>query len=283
MVVVLACNYGLNAIVKSGFTWLEYLPKQNVVCTLSGGSGRTEPCSLDEYCSNREKYDLIEEQDKPLQNWMTDLDLFCVSKTQVASYAALFFIGFTLASPVMLRLADVFGRRNLIHISLVCHTLLLGLMLLLNPSNRWLLFVYTFLFGIKSPLTEQVSYILMSELTPSQNRAKFSSILRTIDGLFSVLIVIEFEFIRDWKVIFLIYIGISMVLFLLVWIVPKSPAFEASKGNFSKARKLYERIAKLTQSKMFSEKFKDEEQARRRAQQYSLYSENPPQRLLGSD
>lgn len=69
-----------------------------------------------------------------------------------------------------------------------------------------------------------------------------------MDGLFSLSIVIEFQLIRDWKVIFLIFIGISMVLFILVWIVPPSPAFQASKGNFKKARKLYERIAKLTRS-----------------------------------
>lgn len=43
---VLACNYGLNAIVKSGFTWLEYLPKEDVVCILSDGSG-SEPCTLE--------------------------------------------------------------------------------------------------------------------------------------------------------------------------------------------------------------------------------------------
>lgn len=93
---------------------------------------------------------------------MSDLDLFCVSKSQIASYAAIFFIGFTIASPIMLRIADIVGRRVLVHISLISHAALLGLMLLLTVSTRWLLFVYVLLFGIKSPLTEQVSYILMT-------------------------------------------------------------------------------------------------------------------------
>ena len=157
---MLACNYGLNGIVKSGFTWLEYFPKENTVCTLSDGT--TVKCTLEEFCGNRDNYTTIEEEGKALSNWISDLDLFCVSKAQIASYAAIFFIGFTIASPIMLWLADVVGRRILIHVSLASHALLLGLMLLLTPSTRWLLFVYVFLFGVKSPLTEQVSYILMT-------------------------------------------------------------------------------------------------------------------------
>ena len=95
----------------------------------------------------------------------------------------------------------------------------------------------------------------MSELTPSSRRALFSSFLRTIDGLCSLLIVIEFQLFRDWRPIFLQFIGISVVLFLLVWVVPRSPAFYASKGHFRQARQIYKGIAKLTGSPMFDQTF----------------------------
>ena len=129
VLIVLAYNSGLNVIIKSGFIWLEYLPKHNTVCTLSDDSG------LRNYALSRSfaRIGINTLSSKKKANHVRmdiRLGLFCVSKAQIASYISIFFIDFTIASP-MLPLAG----RVLPHISLASHALRLGLMLLLTPST----------------------------------------------------------------------------------------------------------------------------------------------------
>ena len=139
------------------------------------------------------------------------------------------------------------GRKILLLVSIVAHIIILLLILLISSYIRSLLYLYMFLLGLKAPLTEQVSYVLLSELTPTNQREGFSSLLRTIDAASSLLVVGIFAVSHNWRTLFLFtLIECGVLLILIALLVPRSPLLYASQGNYERARAIYERIANLT-------------------------------------
>ena len=106
-----------------------------------------------------------------------------------------------MSSLFFVALADIIGRRLIIFYGLVLHFILnITLNFVLREGY---LFTYMVLFGVRGPMASQVAMILAFEFTSPERRAYFSIISASIDGVFSILVVVAYKYLQDWKSLFL--------------------------------------------------------------------------------
>ena len=80
--------------------------------------------------------------------------------------ASMFLLGWCLTVFWVPRLGDIYGRKKLFSIGLVCDVLLLTSLLLANSLN--VLLAIMLILGMITSLRTNVGYILLMELTPKK-------------------------------------------------------------------------------------------------------------------
>ena len=222
-------------------------------------NGDVQECEWKEACKlGREhfSYDL----DKAILNWRTDYGLECADDTLIAFFGSCYFLGFMLTAPLWLRMGDVWGRRLLVHISIVPHILLTASFFFLNKDNAsyGIILINTFI-GLKEAMTSILAYVLLSEMVSARSRAYYSAANNIYDGLWNITVSLLFYFGRDWHYVSYFYLSILTVVVLGLFLVPESPRFLLGRRKFAKARAVYARIAKVNKREMFTEPLEGED------------------------
>lgn len=65
-----------------------------------------------------------------LHNWVETLSLECTSKTQVGLIGSMFFAGWAISATFLPRLADIYGRNIVYILSMICHSIFIGAIIL---------------------------------------------------------------------------------------------------------------------------------------------------------
>ncbi len=85
-----------------------------------------------------------------------------------------------------------------------------------------------------------------------------------LDGFANILIALGYKYLKDWKYWYLINdIEAFILLWLLIFLIPESPRYYISRGDFPRARAVFARIAKCNRKPMFSEPLEGELEERR--------------------
>ena len=100
---------------------------------------------------------------------------FAVELPQALQTGTLFFLGMLIGAALFGRLADRFGRRNVLLITVACDAVF-GLLSVFAPS-LWFLYGLRFLTGIAVGGTLPVDYAMMAEFLPAKNRGRWLVIL----------------------------------------------------------------------------------------------------------
>ncbi|WEK05126.1 MAG: MFS transporter [Candidatus Devosia phytovorans] len=100
---------------------------------------------------------------------------FNVELPQALQTGTLFFLGMLIGAALFGRLADRFGRRNVLLITVACDAIF-GLLSVFAP-NLWVLYGLRLLTGIAVGGTLPVDYAMMAEFLPAKNRGRWLVIL----------------------------------------------------------------------------------------------------------
>ena len=178
-------------------------------------------------------------------------ELLCFSDAKIGLQGTVYFIGYIFGSLVWLRLTDYWGRKWMI---------LGGLILLILTLSVWLIkmsvvtiYVCLFFLGLLYPLSI-ISYMLLIESVSPDYRALAGTAINLLDSLSSIYLPLIYQFGLSWWIVYWISFGLSVFsLFPLLFFIRESPKFYVSVGKFSKAREVYQFIAKLNKKPMFSQ------------------------------
>ena len=96
---------------------------------------------------------------------------FGVSMTEALQTGTLFFLGMLIGASLFGRLADRFGRRRVLLVTVICDAIF-GLLSVFAP-NLAVLFLFRFLTGIAVGGTLPVDYAMMAEFLPARNRGRW--------------------------------------------------------------------------------------------------------------
>ena len=187
-------------------------------------------------------YSINYTNDTSLHNWVEQLDLVCVSNTNIGLLGSMYFAGWSCSLLFVPLLSDKFGRKR-IFIAAVAATVLCMVGTMLSHSLV-LTDVLIFLVGVLSSGRIMVGYVYGSEFCPPKWQIVFGSVYHLMDGALLLPIAIYYDFISKhyrWLPI----IGITWGLICIVGVGlfgPESPLWELKMGNKARAEASIKRI-----------------------------------------
>ncbi len=88
------------------------------------------------------------------------------------------------------------------------------------------------------------SLVIAQEIVSNKKRSLFSSIINVGYSLCGILYSLAFYFFKDWRIVFYILIGASLLTLILIWVfIYDSPRGYINKKNYNQTIKILEGIA----------------------------------------
>ncbi len=171
---------------------------------------------------------------------------FGLTLPQALQTGTLFFLGMLIGAAVFGRLADKYGRRRVLLITVACDAVF-GLLSAFSPSFGILLGL-RFLTGMAVGGTLPVDYAMMAEFLPSKTRGRWLVMLEGFWAVGTVVIALaawgaSLAGVEDaWRYIFIVTAAPALIgIWLRIW-VPESPMHLMKNGDTEQAKHVMNRV-----------------------------------------
>ena len=171
---------------------------------------------------------------------------FGLERPAALQIGTLFFLGMFVGAFVFGRVADRFGRRNVLLLTVAADAVF-GLASVFAPSFEMLL-ILRFLTGVAVGGTLPVDYALMAEFLPPKNRGRWLVMLEGFWAVGTIMVAVtawlaaSYGAQAPWRWIFLVAALPALIgIFLRLW-VPESPMYLIRKGDKAGAKAVIDRV-----------------------------------------
>ena len=171
---------------------------------------------------------------------------FGLTIPQALQTGTLFFLGMLIGAAVFGRLADKYGRRRVLLITVACDAVF-GLLSAFAPSFGVLL-ALRFMTGLAVGGTLPVDYAMMAEFLPAKNRGRWLVMLEGFWAVGTVIIALaawatSLAGVEDaWRYIFVVTAAPALIgIWLRLW-VPESPMHLLKSGRPEEAKSVMNRV-----------------------------------------
>lgn len=170
---------------------------------------------------------------------MTELDLICMEPVYVGLMGSISFISFAIGSIFFTKQADKYGRHPVICLAaLVTPLALVFLVLASKQIGIFGIYMMMGFLGLSYNPRSSTAYLYGAEMLPKNLRIRFNAALFFLDGTTTILVPVFFYYFGNQNTIFLVFsLIISFALVCLKFVLPESPSFLLSKGDFEGYRK----------------------------------------------
>ncbi len=182
---------------------------------------------------------------------------FGLTVPQALQTGTLFFLGMLIGAAVFGRLADRYGRRKVLLITVALDAVF-GILSAFSPSFAVLL-VFRFLTGIAVGGTLPVDYAMMAEFLPSKNRGRWLVMLEGFWAVGTVVVALaawaaSVAGVADaWRYIFIVTAAPAFIgIWLRLWI-PESPMYLLKTGDTKQAKAVMNRVLRTNGKAEMSE------------------------------
>lgn len=171
---------------------------------------------------------------------------FGLTVPQALQTGTLFFLGMLIGAAVFGRLADKYGRRRVLLVTVACDAVF-GLLSAFAPGFG-LLLALRFLTGVAVGGTLPVDYAMMAEFLPARNRGRWLVMLEGFWAVGTVIIALaawatSLAGVEDaWRYIFIVTAAPALIgIWLRLW-VPESPMHLLKSGRAEDAKTVMNRV-----------------------------------------
>ncbi|MFQ0814089.1 MFS transporter [Brucella anthropi] len=171
---------------------------------------------------------------------------FGLTVPQALQTGTLFFLGMLIGAALFGRLADKYGRRRVLLITVACDALF-GLLSAFAPGFGILL-ALRFMTGVAVGGTLPVDYAMMAEFLPARNRGRWLVMLEGFWAVGTVIIALaawatSLAGVEDaWRYIFIVTAAPALIgIWLRLW-VPESPMHLLKSGRPEEAKSVMNRV-----------------------------------------
>ncbi len=171
---------------------------------------------------------------------------FGVSMTEALQTGTLFFLGMLIGASLFGRLADRFGRRRVLLVTVICDAVF-GLLSVFAP-NLAVLFLFRFLTGVAVGGTLPVDYAMMAEFLPARNRGRWLVMLEGFWAIGTVAVALAawlaslYVTADAWRWIFAATALPALIGIWLRFWVPESPLHLQRTGQTAQLRATLNRL-----------------------------------------
>lgn len=188
-------------------------------------------------------YQIDRSADDTITNWITELDLVCISKFNLGIFGSLYFVGYVIGALTFVRLGDTIGRKpvllfgtTLFWITSVCTYF---------ATNLYLMYFLTLMLGIFEMVRFSLAYLLMVELLPKEKRNKYYAVCTVTESIICLLIVGYCWKFKDAYHIIIATAVLSFVHVLSTIITPESPKLLYANGRIKEMNESLACIASM--------------------------------------
>ena len=134
------------------------------------------------------------------------------------------FIGYTISSIVLPRMADLYGRKLIFRRFFIMHAIGIGL-ILFTPSYIGIYFGLM-LVGAASTLRSAVGYIYSLEFIETSKQNVAGTFMKTIDVTLPIWVSLLFMNVsNEWRNYYIVsFIG-GLLVWMLAFLIPETPSF----------------------------------------------------------
>lgn len=171
---------------------------------------------------------------------------FGLTVPEALQTGTLFFLGMLIGASLFGRLADRYGRRRVLLITVALDAVF-GLLSVFAPSFGILL-VLRFLTGVAVGGTLPVDYAMMAEFLPARNRGRWLVMLEGFWAVGTVIVAVTawiasaYGVADAWRWIFAITALPALIGVFLRWWVPESPMFLLKSGRPDEAKTVLNQV-----------------------------------------
>ncbi len=215
-----------------------------------------EICDL--YENQDDEYEIVERFD---YSWVSEYDIEC-SKFDISLIGSFVFVGNTAGAVVFSVINKLITHKTILIISSFGFCIAVFLNTLVSSYTYFYCSLACLVFiGTFGNCLCYSSLVLAEEIVSSDKRSLFSSIINVGYSLSGVLYSLAFWYTQDWRIVFYICIGASIIALILIWaFIYDSPRGFINKKDFKNTMRILEGIAsfngRLTE---FREALKQEE------------------------
>jgi MFS family permease len=176
-----------------------------------------------------------------VHNWITNMDLTCISGFQLGLFGSLYFVGFVIGALTLLRLGDIIGRKPVV--TMTSLGLLCLFVSLFFVNNLYVIYTLLFIAGVLGITRGSLFYLYMLEMLPQSKRESFHTFIMVSEaagGIAAILLMYAFQSI---SIAFIVFFSVILFHFFLVIRCPESPKFLHSKHRYEEAHESLKYIA----------------------------------------
>ena len=234
-------SFTLSGEIIYGLAYLQDRENITIICNFKDGS--VDKCNKDTACDTDRTLSYYFDTKHGRTNFITeDPSSLCLSDTKLGLEGTFYFIGFLVGSIVWMRLTDFVGRKWMIFSGYIAH-IVIQLIYLIDFSTTSI-YIAMFFFGLKTPLTTSLSYLMLLEIVGPSYRATACAINSVLDGTTNLWLPLLHQFGKSWWILYWLNIGQAFLLIIpLLIFVKESPKFLVSVKKFMQAKQVYSCIA----------------------------------------
>lgn len=207
-------------------------------------------CKPAYFCSNRDiKYEILQNDELTLNNWVQDFDLVCDSHLAISFYSMSWIIGFLVGFFILPYFQDNYGRKYVYTISIFIIEIIMIIITFLPRKNstKWTLYLLIFITGLFSCARFTTGYNYLTEMWPAKNLSTVSSLNNVLEGLIIISISTYYMTVsKDWEPILYYAATTGLIAMTLNCVfLPESPKWLYSKGKYELCARSLSRLAKM--------------------------------------
>lgn len=213
---------------------------------------RVELQTCNDYVFDRSEYNktLVEE-------WT----MVCDRVTYKSSVQMIYFVGLMFGAILFGTLSDRYGRRPIMSVCFVLMTLS-GLLCSFGPQSKfgiwpsYIIFIIArFLLACSTRGISESGFVLGSEMVEPDKRLMVSMVLNYFFTFGEFFLVLMAYLFRTWRLLTLIITIFTVPFCFFYFVLPESPRWLVSKGDFDRAEKILRHIANVNKEKFNSDDY----------------------------
>lgn len=199
------------------------------------------PCDQKTACNadNNSTYKVNEEGEVTLNNWMTNLDLYCYPRYEIGLMGTFLFVGQTIGAIGLTHWADIFGRKKTMIVHGSAYAIIIILATMAGSIHQ--VYGYIFFIGLFFVPRSSCVFTYVMEITPNKFHEDANLAVYIGDGVTFVISGIFVKYTRD-PFLFLVILCVNTIVCVLILTIklPESPKFLYSKGRYAEMEKCFE-------------------------------------------
>ena len=187
------------------------------------------------------KYNIVETYE---YSWVSEYGIEC-KKIDIGFIGSFAFAGNTLGGLVFSTINKFISHKNILIISSFGFCIAVFLCTIIKSYDYFIyLLICEIFIGLFGNCLCYSSLVIAQEIVSNKKRSLFSSIINVGYSLCGILYSLAFYFFKDWRIVFYILIGASLLTLILIWVfIYDSPRGYINKKNYNQTIKILEGIA----------------------------------------